>query len=149
MRIKPSIVHVVQAITEGALIAALVVGLIAGTAFAANGNGKSSLSLVMVTAAAPEANNEPNFGDQVTFNVSTTATNKPYVNLNCYQDGKWVEGDWGRFYDDPIYPWSRNFNLGPTQLWQGGAADCTARLVMFSSRGNEKTLATTSFHVNG
>src|SRR6187200_3063071 len=122
MRIKRTTVHIVQALIEGALIAALVVGVIAGTAFASNGNGKSSLSLVMVSVTRSTADSGPTFGDQITFDISTTATDKPYVNLNCYQNGKWVEGDWARFYDDPIYPWSRNFYLGPTQLWQGGAA---------------------------
>ena len=40
MRIRSVLKHSAQALAEGALISILVVGLIAGTAFAARGGGK-------------------------------------------------------------------------------------------------------------
>jgi hypothetical protein len=39
MRLKAISIHVLQALLEGALITALVIGLVAGTAFAARGGG--------------------------------------------------------------------------------------------------------------
>jgi hypothetical protein len=84
-------------------------------------------------------------GDRVTFNVSTTATSRPWVNVNCYQGGTWVYGEWQGFF--PEYLYGQTYTLGPTRLWQSGGADCTAALV--SKDGNrDKTLASVSFYVN-
>ncbi|MBX4197237.1 hypothetical protein KW801_01625 [Candidatus Saccharibacteria bacterium] len=87
----------------------------------------------------------PNFGDQITFNVSSTAS-QPWVRLDCYQSGTWVSGEWGAFYAGA--DWGKTFTLGPTSLWQNGAADCTASLDMYSTKGTWVTLATFNFRVN-
>src|SRR5262249_48718099 len=63
--------------------------------------GGGSLSLVMVTDL--NANGTPNWGDTVTFNVSTTATTQPNVSLTCSQNGKVVYGAVSGFYAG--YPW--------------------------------------------
>ena len=86
----------------------------------------------------------PYFGDQVTFTVSTTATAEPWVNVNCYQNGTRVYGQWRGFFDR--YQYGQIFTLGPTPSWTGGAAECTAKLVK-RDNARDKTLATTSFHV--
>ena len=108
------------------------------------GSGSSSLSLVM--AADPNSDGLPNWGDTVTFNVSTTAP-YPTVDANCYQSGTSVYTHSAGFY--PTYPWpqSQNFVL-KSYVWTGGAADCTATLSSMSSNGRSTTLATLSFHVN-
>jgi len=106
----------------------------------AGGSG-STISLVVLDSS----DSLPHYGGQVTFDVSTTATDQPWVNLSCYQNGVWVSGQWQGFF--PGYTWGQEFTLGPTPSWQGGDADCTARLVKFGSNGKETTLATTSFHV--
>ena len=63
----------------------------------------------------------------VTFNVSTTATNRPWVRLDCYQSGTWVSvSDAGYF---PEYPWAPNFTLA-SGAWTSGAGDCSAQLYM-------------------
>ncbi len=111
------------------------------TGAAVAGRSGSTTSLVILDSSDGLAH----YGGQVTFNVSTTATDRPWVNLSCYQKGTWVYGSWAGFFPD--YRWGQIFTLGPTPSWQGGAADCTARLVKFSSNGRERTLATTSFHV--
>jgi len=132
------------------LIAAIT-GLVAALAvagIAAGGKGSSSLSLVVlgsgsVTTAAATA---PSFGGQITFDVSTTQTNRPSVNVLCYRDGAWVYDGWQSFWagaatHDPIFTLSSNY-------WTGGAADCTARLVYYDQRGLLKTLTSLDFHVN-
>jgi hypothetical protein len=86
-----------------------------------------------------------NYGDTVTFDVWTTATDKPAVQLDCYQGGTLVYTSSAGFY--PEWPWSKNFTLR-SGAWAGGAADCNARLYKTSSNGlRTYTLGTQSFHV--
>jgi hypothetical protein len=83
-------------------------------------------------------------GDKVTFDVSTTATTRPWVNVNCYQGGKFVYGEWHGFY--PEYLYGQTYTLGPTRMWQSGGADCTAALV--SKDGNhDRILTSIGFYV--
>ena len=90
-----------------------------------NGNGgSSSLTLAMVSDG--NGNGLPDWGDTVTFNVSTTATTEPNVSLTCSQDGVVVYFA-ARLHGD-LNP---NMNL-VSMDWQGGAADCTAKLYYFS-----------------
>ncbi len=98
-----------------------------------------SFSLVMVNDA--NGNGLPNYGDSVTFTVSTTVSD-PWVQLTCYQGGDWVTNQYVGFYAG--YPWSQVFPL-KTWKWTGGAADCNARLFAGS---NGTTLSTMSFHVD-
>jgi hypothetical protein len=85
------------------------------------------------------------FGDTVTFNVSTTATTTPFVNLLCYQNGVQVASGWKGFWDGSI---DVNWNFGlSSPMWKSGAADCVAWLDMQTKQG-WKQLASTSFHVD-
>ena len=139
--------------TRSVLVAALVIVLaLAPSALAGKGGkGKpgsstsstSTLSLKMVYDR--NADGAPNWNDQVTFNVSTTATLKPWVKLNCYQAGVWVSTSTAGFF--AAYPWPPNFTLA-SGGWTGGAGDCTATLYLVTSNGRSKTLATLSFHVD-
>lgn len=87
-----------------------------------------------------------NWGDTVTFDVATTATDTPAVHLTCYQAGELVLTSSAGFY--PSWPWSNDFRLA-SGAWTSGAADCTARLYQTSSNGlRTYTLATQSFHVS-
>jgi len=74
-------------------------GAAAFVAAASHGGGKgksgsesgiSSLALVMSTDL--NANGLPNWGDSVTFNVSTTTTTEPHVDLTCSENGVVVYG---------------------------------------------------------
>jgi hypothetical protein len=105
------------------------------------GSGSSSVSLVLVDSTDGVAH----AGQQVTFDVATTATASPFVSLNCYQNGVWVYTASAGFFS--AYPWSRNFTLSST-AWMSGEADCTARLYSTKTGTRTTTLATTSFHVN-
>ena len=130
-----------------AVTAALLLAL-APAALAGKGGGKSggatssSLSLVLVNST----DGQPHWGQTVTFSVSTTATDKPSVRLDCYQGGALVYTHSAGFY--PSYPWpqSQNYIL-QSSAWTGGAADCTATLYYMNSRGTSVTLTTLSFPV--
>ncbi len=104
-----------------------------------SGGGGGSFSLAMVNDL--NGNGLPNYGDSVTFNVSTTVS-QPWVQLTCYKDGDTVLNGFVGFYAG--YPWAQYFALY-TWKWTGGAADCNARLFDGS---NDATLATMSFHVD-
>jgi hypothetical protein len=129
------------------LVAATVTLLVAApTAFGGKGgNGKavgkgpggsSSLAVVMVDDV--NGNGAPNWGDTITFAVSTTETSYPSVEVRCYQAGALAYSAWGGFYDgypsgQPLMPlWSPS--------WTSGAADCVATL--------NTNLATYEFHVD-
>ncbi len=86
-------------------------------------------------------NGTPNWGDFVTFNISTTATTQPWVNLVCTQNGVIVAQGWNGYFDGSIT--SRNFGLY-SSAWTSGSADCTAYL----TTPTWSQLASTSFHVD-
>jgi len=140
-----AVTHSAQALLEGALVALLVVGLVAGTAFAARGGkaGGGSVNLVMVQDT--DGNGLPNWAEVVTFDVSTTAAN-PYVNVRCYQGTAFVYDAWAGFFDSAWF--GQTFTLS-SSYWTSGAADCSARLVTFGKNGRERTLATMGFGVGG
>jgi hypothetical protein len=105
------------------------------------GGGGTRLGLVMVTDK--NGNGLPNFGDTITFNVSTSAS-WPSVELDCYQSGTLVYSATRGFY--PTYMWSDNYLL-EGGYWSGGAADCTATLYSTNKNGSNTTLATLSVPV--
>ena len=107
------------------------------------GGGGGTIELVLLNSADGVAN----YGEQVTFRVSTSATSYPYVTLTCTQGGSLVYKA-----SKGIFPTSlgQNFTLGPTGYWQGGEAECTATLEdwdSYSKNGSITPLALTSFHV--
>ena len=138
-----------------AILAVAVLALSAtGVAFAAKGGGgsgggpKSSSSVKLVTVAADGAKvlgGTPSFGDQITYEVTTTATSEPYVETSCSQNGKLVYKQTQGFFAG-FYSGSQMFQLGPTPNWQGGAASCVARLLAMVN-GDARELSTTSFDV--
>jgi hypothetical protein len=87
--------------------------------------GSSSLALVMVNDA--NGNGAPNYGDTITFNVSTTATAQPYVEVTCSQNGTVVYSAWAGFYAGYLWPAQQYMPLG-SPSWTGGAASCVATL---------------------
>jgi len=128
--------------------ATIAVSLVfAGTAFAGKTTSSSSIAgpyLVGTSSPTGAAAVAPQFGQTITFNVSTTATSNPFVNLNCYQDSVLVMNSWSAFF-----PGGTNQSFGLySPSWQSGAASCTADLGMLTSNGKWKVLASTSFDVN-
>jgi hypothetical protein len=135
---KKLIAHVSGTAIEASLVALLVVGLMAGTAFAAKGGGggkpvggSSAGTLALVLVADQDGSGTPNWSDTVTFNASTSATTEPHVRLQCVQGGSLVyTGDAGMYASYP-WPWEQNMTLS-SSLWTAGAADCTAQIYYFS-----------------
>jgi hypothetical protein len=130
---------------KGSIPVFLAAAVVLITAFPASA-ARSSISLVMPNASATAASTTPKYGDQVTFSVTTTAS-FPWVDTKCSQGGEVVYEQWAGFFDS--YAGSKIFTLGPTQLWTGGAANCTATLVSFDRNGRPSKLASTSFTVAG
>jgi hypothetical protein len=142
---------------EAALITALTFGLIAGTAFAGKGGGgggrgghggggsttggSGTISLQFPLVLDRNGNGTPNWNDAVRFDVSTTSTTSPYVNLFCYQNGAFVGGGSEGYFAGALD--DGNFGLSAPS-WGSGAADCTAKLVT----GSGSVLGSTSFHVD-
>jgi hypothetical protein len=142
--------RVAAAALEASLVTGLTFGLIAGSVFAAKGgnggrhggDGSSSLAVAMVMDQNGDV--APNWKDQVTFDVATTATDKPWVRLNCYQAGTWVSTMTHGFFE--AYPWDPDYTLA-SGGWTSGAADCIATLYKVTSNGRSRTLATLGFQV--
>ena len=101
----------------------------------------SNFSLVLLDST----DGLPHYGQQVTFNVSTTATTEPHVSLDCYQGGTLVYGAVAGFFDGYPWPWTQIMPLS-SPAWTGGAADCTAKLYYFSGT-KTVTLSTMNVHV--
>jgi hypothetical protein len=138
---------------EAGLISLLVIALLVVPVFAARGGGggggkgghggggstggTGTVTMQMVDPADTTAN----YGDFVTFTVSTTATTEPWVNLKCWQNGTLVAEGWNGYFDRSIT--GRNFGLY-SPSWNGGAAECTAYL----TTPQWAVLGSTSFHVD-
>ena len=108
------------------------------------GGGSGTISLVVLV---PAPDGLLHFGQDVTFNVSTTATTQPWVTVRCYVGGTLVEKD-----SNAMFPGSLDeiFTLGGSPLWQSGAADCTATLEnwdAYSKQGTITAITSMSFHV--
>lgn len=133
------------------IVASVAALAVAGTALAGNGGGSgksssSSISLVMTGSAGltTSATAGPSYGDIVTFNVSTTETEYPFVNLTCYRNGNLVLNGWSAFFAGGLG--DGTFGLG-SPAWTGGAADCTAELKKLVNN-RWRILASTTFHVD-
>jgi hypothetical protein len=123
----------------------LSLSLLSGIAEAGKGGGhhtttgSGSVSLVLLDSTDGLAH----FGQHVTYALTTTLA-YPYVNEKCYVNAVLVSDDWRGFFATSLS--TETFTVGGSQLWQSGAADCTANLVFQTQKG-WSTVASTSFHV--
>ena len=92
--------------------------------------GESTILLVLLDSTDDVAH----FGQHVTFDVTTTATDDPIIMNRCYQGGSVVSQETLRV-DPENSLYSRTFTLGPSPAWVGGGADCTADLITMDSLG--------------
>jgi hypothetical protein len=134
------------------VLALLALVLVPATFAAKGGNagagGKpsgGSSSLTLRVLSSPNDDGLPHYGYQVTFDVSTTATDKPSVSVSCSQSGVEVYRASAGFYPEYPWPWAQTFTLS-SGAWTGGAADCTATLYHVNSRGKSTTLKTLGFY---
>ena len=130
------------------LVATIVLGLAqpawAGKAPGAGG-GKTTGTSTLKLVALDSDDGVPHWGQRITFEVSSTATDQPQVDVNCYQDGVKVFGAWTAYYDGYPWPWTQVMAM-QSEAWTGGAADCVARLYYQSGR-KSVTGATLAFRV--
>lgn len=131
-------------VRTGAIVAAVLALVLVPAGIAAKGgNGAtsghggnggattSSLALRMVTDA--NGNGAPNWGDTVTFDATTTATDSYQVSLDCYQNGGLVYHANAAWYDGNPYSYMQYMKLS-SGAWTGGAADCTAVLYYLNGK---------------
>ena len=127
-------------------IVAAALGSISATADAAKGGrgqggggkGDSSFTLVNMT------DDVLSHGDSVSFDVATTATDRPYVWLTCVQDGRMVVHGAVGYFDE--FPLVQYFVLDSYD-WVDGGADCDAELTKLGRNHRHQTLASMSFSV--
>lgn len=107
-------------------------------------SGGGTISLNLPPVIDNNSDGLPNWGDTVNFNISTTATAQPYVNLVCSGTNVGYNSWKGVFPGSLDTNWNFVLSSGG---WTSGPADCTATLGMYTKHGFTK-LASTSFHVN-
>jgi hypothetical protein len=134
-------------IALGAAVLALAVTLIPAALAKGKPGGGGTTGTSSITGPVlvvdKNADGLPNFGDTVMFNVSTTATTSPYVDLQCFQNGVMVAEGWRGYFAGSLD--TPNIVLNSPQ-WAGGAADCTAYVDKSTKQGMQQ-LASVSFHV--
>ena len=101
-----------------------------------------SIALVLLDSTDGVAH----WGQQVRFDVETTATEFPRVDLSCSQAGTRVYFAQTGYWDGYAWPWTQTFTL-QSGSWSGGAADCTAVLYKLTNNGRRTDLARLAFHV--
>src|SRR5688500_2646841 len=111
MLIRTLTKHTAQALAEGGLIALLVVGAMAGTAFAGKPGGGSTSSF--------RVDDGVHAGTTTAHQGSSGAT---WVRAACFQNGSLVFEDWR-----PYSGGTATIALGPTPNWASGAAQCTGQ----------------------
>ena len=127
------------------LALALVPASFAGKGKPGGGGGSTGGTSTIAVSMVTDQNGDglPNWGDTVTFNVSSTATTEPHVSLKCYQAGTLVYTTQTGYFAGYMWPWTQIMTLS-SGAWTGGAASCTAALYYFSG-SKTVTLKTLTF----
>ena len=135
------------AATEASLIVLLVFGLIAGTSLAAAGGkgvgGGKPAGGTIQHYVLDGADAVANHTERVAFNVATTATDRPFVGVRCWQGSAWVLDRYTGYFSTYMFePW---VTLDSSYWTPDQPANCIARLFYYDKRGNQKVLATVDF----
>jgi hypothetical protein len=130
------------------LQALIILGIVAALLLAMSPLFKPAADLAGISGAAARGDAHITVPDGV-FAGTTTATLNPggstYAYARCYQDGTLVYAQYVRSTSSN----TATFTLGPTPLWQGGAANCTAEEGSFARNGHWRAVAKTTFNVSG
>lgn len=130
MRIRTFTKHTAQALAEGGLIALLVVGAMAGTAFAGKPTGASTTTGVRVDDGVYA-------GTTTAYQGASAST---WVHAMCYQGGGLVYEQWRSYTGG-----TTTLSLGPTPNWSSGAANCSAEEGNFGRNNRWRVSSTTTF----
>jgi hypothetical protein len=103
-------------------------------------NGTVAVQMVLDT----NSNGAPNYGEYITFSVETSVTEKPFVALDCYQNGVRVYGMSMGIFES--YPFTKTATLR-SDKWTGGGADCVATGYYSGKNGRQTTFAALDFYV--
>jgi hypothetical protein len=113
---------------------------------ATSGGGKATTNGTIALVLVDSTDGVPHWGQHVRFDVQTTATSEPRVELSCSQGGTLVYRASTGYYPGYPWPWTQTFAL-ESGAWTGGAADCSAVLYKLDNRGRRSNLASLAFHV--
>jgi len=129
------------------LQALIIVGIVAALLLALSPMFKPAEDLAGINGANAAKRGVITVPDGV-FAGTTTATLNPggavWAFAQCYQGGTLV-------YAEFVKATSSNtatFTLGPTPLWQGGSANCTAEEGAWGPNGRWRAVASTTFNVS-
>lgn len=119
----------------GALVAALALVAAFGSVNVVSAARSTDASLSIANGV---------FAGTTTATIRSSSSQQLWVKASCFQGGVRVYTQW-RMFDSNF---QAVLNLGPTQLWQSGAADCTGWGGYFAKNGTFRVLATTTFDVS-
>jgi hypothetical protein len=130
LRPTPTARNVTPAVTiphvHGNAVAGIATPAFAGKPARSSGS-TSTLKLVLLNST----DGLPHYGQDVTFDASSSSTTEPHVKLSCSQGGTVVYTAQTGYYASYPWPWTNTMTLS-SGAWTGGAADCTATLYWFN-----------------
>ena len=135
-------------IAVAVLILAMTVPVAAKRGGNGGGNGggnkppKDDASIVLDQQA-------PSYGDTVTFSISQTTTDRPFVHLQCYKSGRLVYDSTVGMFQEWYDEWGEPDFVLASLAWNGGNADCTSTLYYQNRRYRTIELASMRFGVTG
>ena len=130
MRIRTFTKHTAQVVAEGGLIALLVVGAMAGTAFAGKPTAGGTSSGVRVDDGV-------HAGTTTAYQGASAAV---WIHAQCFQGGSLVYEQWRSYTGG-----TTTLSLGPTPNWSSGAANCTADEGYFARNNRWRVSSSTTF----
>ncbi len=137
---------IVTSLLATAAAASVAVVLVAPSAASAGGHRKPSGTSTINMRVVSGPDSVPNWDEQLTFDVTTTATDSPFVDVGCQQNGTTVYSATTGYFASYPWPWTQVMTLW-SMSWTGGAADCTAKLYALDGK-RINVLSTLAFHVD-
>jgi hypothetical protein len=138
--------HTFSAVIEAFVILAIVATLALGLALASHSAPGGQAALAARGGGSAGSISVPNgvYGGTTTATV-TTSSSGLMAFAQCYQRDARVYAQFVSLDGNG----HATFKLGPTQLWTGGAATCTAEAGNFGHGGGWRALAATTFSAPG
>jgi len=136
---------IVTSLLAAAAAASVAAVVVAPSAASAGGHRKPSGTSTINMRVVSGSDSVPNWDESITFDVTTTATDYPYVDVACRQNGTTVYGATTGYFASYPWPWTQTMTLF-SYAWTSGGASCTATLYYFSGR-KTVTLTTLNFAV--
>lgn len=136
--------HTFGAVVEALAIVAIAITLIMGISLATRSD-PGAQSVLAAKAGGGSITVPDGVYAELTVATVSSGASGAMAFAQCYRNGARVYGQFASV-DSTGHAW---FKLGPTQLWTGGSATCTAELGTFAHGGRWRAQATTTFNVSG